>query len=158
MLSCFICRDADAGSSGCLSSTISCPLLDACCILTQNRRFRLRISTRFGSNKRFMGQTLVADKHTPMHPVCKRNTADPLFHTNWKHMQISKANLGFGNNCFHASFAATPTQAPLVVCFEPYDVHFSTSAVFQCAIRHSYWEYSKKSGRMSTSWDKLSFA
>ena len=36
MPSCFICRDADAGSSGCLSSTISCPLLDACCILTNN--------------------------------------------------------------------------------------------------------------------------
>ena len=78
MPSCFICRDADAGSSGCLSSTISCPLLDACCILTQNRRFRLRISTRFGSNKRFMGQTLVADKHTPMHPVSKRGEQKPL--------------------------------------------------------------------------------
>ena len=41
-------------------------------------------------------------------------------------MNISKANLLVRNKCLHASFAATPTQAPLVVFLQPYHVHFST--------------------------------
>ena len=35
-------------------------------------------------------------------------------------MNISKANLLVRNKCLHASFAATPTQAPLVVFLHPY--------------------------------------
>jgi hypothetical protein len=48
-------------------------------------------------------------------------------------MNISKANLLVRNKCLHASFAATPTQAPLVVFLQPYHVHFSTR-LFQARI------------------------